>query len=323
MTTVDSEYPDKRFHKKTTRCTNILSPHYKIHDLDIEDDLKGSKPKPLKHFISDNFVLKTNDIPGATPGWIEEVKQVRQVRDLTSTQDIEGAQADTFKRVLVTKRITDPIVPFYQSLDGGGQLLVPPHEPLLPSEFHRTLNLTVGSELGEITSRESSSSQSTLVLDKVNNLHQTEEITDDNSFDNLPDLELTSSDSYNKSREKVSSQRIDKNHSTIFDHYHEIVPDDRKLKISQFNIYDKKYHRDISSTGVNENTEVKLAAFLSSQRSESRPTYPSNMRITDTLKVMEMVAMEREKQKIVPSVHQRQTHRKLKEEVDAVRNLKF
>jgi hypothetical protein len=46
--------------------------------------------------------------------------------------DIEGAQADTLKRCLHTKRSTNPLYPVYKSLDGG-EPLEPLLKPLIPA----------------------------------------------------------------------------------------------------------------------------------------------------------------------------------------------
>lgn len=55
----------------------------------------------------------------------------REIRNINFIQDIEGAQADTLKHTIVTKRRINPLYPVYQSLDDG-EPLEPLVKPLLP-----------------------------------------------------------------------------------------------------------------------------------------------------------------------------------------------
>lgn len=126
-----TENPKKiSYHERTTRHENVMSPHYKINGMEYFDDPKYTKPKSLPKYIADNHLLQTRDIDGAYPGWGK--LQRREYRNITSTADIEGAQADTIKHSIVTKRCTVPLTPVYQSLDGGGELLKPLIEPVMP-----------------------------------------------------------------------------------------------------------------------------------------------------------------------------------------------
>ena len=125
----------KRTHRyvdRTQRMTNVCDPVYEVHGMLIADDPRFSKPKKLKPYIPDSKLLRTDDIPGATLNWGR--RQKREFRNLTSTMDIQGAQADTIKHSIVTLRQTNPLNPVYQSLDYGDPL-PGPIKPLLPESI--------------------------------------------------------------------------------------------------------------------------------------------------------------------------------------------
>eukprot|EP01035_Chromulina_nebulosa_P017405 gene17405-22954_t len=113
------------------------------------DDIDGTKADYKNHYQKKRLeappadIMKvddiTSDIAGATSGW-KETSDVfnstkrRDIRNINYIADIEGAQADTLKRSLVTKRNTNPLYPDYQSLDDG-QLLPQLIKPLIPSNL--------------------------------------------------------------------------------------------------------------------------------------------------------------------------------------------
>ena len=113
----------------TTRRTNPIAPEYTIYGSTINDDPKYTKPKPLPEQIHNGHLLATADINTASRHWQPHMR--REFRNLTSTQDIEGAQADTVIHSIVTKRETNPLQPTYQGLDKR-TLLEPPVLPLMP-----------------------------------------------------------------------------------------------------------------------------------------------------------------------------------------------
>ena len=129
-----------KFQDRTTRDTNIVEPVYYIHGDKIADDMR-SKPRKPKPFIADSHLLQTRDIPGATAGdrgshrvaIPDELR--REFRNTNYLGDIPGAQADTVKHAIRTSRKTNPLNPHYQSLDGDGQVLHDPIDPLLPNSI--------------------------------------------------------------------------------------------------------------------------------------------------------------------------------------------
>ena len=83
--------------------------------MDYHDDPRYTKPKKCPQFISDNHANRTDDIEGASPGWGRI--QRSEFRNLTSTQDIEGAQADTVIKSIKTNRMTCPQMPVYKGIN--------------------------------------------------------------------------------------------------------------------------------------------------------------------------------------------------------------
>lgn len=121
----------KRFQDRGKRKTNLMEPKYNIYGVEIKDDERHSKPKPLKKQIPDNHILKTQDIDGAMSGWRKMNR--REYRNTMITSDVPGAQADSVKHSIQSNRLTNPLAPVYSSLDG--EVLVPLTVPLLPSIF--------------------------------------------------------------------------------------------------------------------------------------------------------------------------------------------
>jgi hypothetical protein len=121
----------KKYTDRTNRVTNLMNPEYHINGMHYHDDPRYSKPKSLPKEIKDSHLLKTADIDGAYPGWGRHER--REFRNLTSTLDIEGAQADTIKHSIVTTRMTNVLTPVYQSLDGDE--LYPLIKPVMPAHI--------------------------------------------------------------------------------------------------------------------------------------------------------------------------------------------
>lgn len=111
---------------KTRRTTNPLRPEHSIHGRLICDDMQKTMPKkPLKAHTSPFFSLHTQDIEGAQCGWRPPhamqppLEARRHFRNINFVGDIEGAQPDTVKHAIRTKRKVNPLNPAYTSLDGG------------------------------------------------------------------------------------------------------------------------------------------------------------------------------------------------------------
>ena len=117
-----------RFQDRGNRCTNLMNPVYEVNGIVVKDEPRYSKPKPLKKFIPGNHLLQTHDIEGAYNGWGK--LQRREFRNILTTADVQGAQADTIKHSITSHRMTNPLAPVYPSLDG--ESLPPLLTPLLP-----------------------------------------------------------------------------------------------------------------------------------------------------------------------------------------------
>lgn len=150
MQTQDISARKLKPYEVTSRVTDLNAPSYVIHGMEISDDPRYSKPKPLKKYIQHGtFSLSTMDISGATSKFApHNVRPRREFRNLTTTQDIEGAQADTLKRCMTTLRETNPLAPVYPSLDGGKPLynII---EPLLPAAIVKKPLIRIGADEGE------------------------------------------------------------------------------------------------------------------------------------------------------------------------------
>ncbi len=122
----------------TLRTVNCVEPVYEINGLVIADDPKHSKPKKQKDFIEDGHLLRTDDIIGANAQTKEFCLRIvpaanrREYRNTNFLADISGSKADSVKAGMQTLRTTNPLNPLYPSLDGGGQILKAPLQPLIP-----------------------------------------------------------------------------------------------------------------------------------------------------------------------------------------------
>lgn len=125
----------------TNRRTNVMDPEYQIYGNTIKDD-RHTKPKPLPKQVFNGHLLQTADINTASKFFQPHMR--REVKNITSCSDIEGAQADTLIKSIVTKRETNPLMPVYQALDKN-QLLEPCIQPLLPSQYIQKPTLKVKS----------------------------------------------------------------------------------------------------------------------------------------------------------------------------------
>lgn len=123
--------PNHRFYDRTTRFVDPNAPVYHINGMDHYDDI-STKPRKPRALIVDSQLLQTKDILGATPGWRPTDFPRREYKNTNYLGDIPGAQADSIKHSIITKRETHPLVPVYQALDGYGELLQPLIPPLLP-----------------------------------------------------------------------------------------------------------------------------------------------------------------------------------------------
>lgn len=144
----ENELKNPRFQDRSTRRTNPVSPEYLIDGMKIKDDEKYSKPKPLKKFIEGNHLLRTDDIEGAKEGFGKA--QRSEVRNLMNIGDIHGAQADTVRSSMRTERVTNPLTPLYDSLDG--EPIPPLLKPLVPQSFVKQPTLRVSKGKKELNS---------------------------------------------------------------------------------------------------------------------------------------------------------------------------
>jgi len=120
----------RRFQDRSQRCSNVLSPVYHFNGTEIEDDPVKTKPRRLPKFVENGtFSLRTDDVHGATTGK-EKMFTRHELRNIMSTADIRGAQADTVVHSIVSTRNTCPLSPVYQGLNSG-ETLDPVIKPLI------------------------------------------------------------------------------------------------------------------------------------------------------------------------------------------------
>ena len=170
--------------------------------MEIEDDPRYSKPKQLKKYIPNGtFSLTTKDVPGATSKFADHnVRPRKEFRNLTSTLDIEGAQADTLKHSMVTKRETNPLNPIYPSLDGG-RPIYNVIEPLLPAEVVKKPLIRIGEPSSSQQPIEPKNAMNNLTDFTNHEINSINNIDDDNIF-----LINAPNDDYAK--EKIPSGRL-------------------------------------------------------------------------------------------------------------------
>lgn len=121
---------------QTTRVVDPLSPQHKIHGM-VHRDGPQQKPRALPPGIGQDFNLHTEDIAGAYPGWKAphhidgsfKERGRRHFRTTNKTHDIKGAMADSKRNFIYTKRVTNPLKPEYQGLDGFPYDASPPCTP--------------------------------------------------------------------------------------------------------------------------------------------------------------------------------------------------
>lgn len=204
-----------RFQDRTERHSDVNSPTYQVHGLVVKDNPKYTKPKLNKPYISDNHLLQTRDIAGAYPGWVNpELRVLTEVKHNTNTQDIEGAQADTVKKNMNTLRCTNPSMPMYQALDGDG-VLPPVNISLLPPDLFDGNDVKPAFRVTRDTGPES----------------------------NVPYLFPDGTTHLNRQWPNLKYDDVSFGNSIpAFDH-HPSIPED-VLKVSTFNVHDKKYHRN-------------------------------------------------------------------------------
>lgn len=269
-----------------------MEPRYTIYGIDIVDDPRGSKPRKLKPFHPDTRLLVTQDIPGATAGWIDpDAVEVRNPRDLLNTRDIEGAQADTLKHTIVTKRFTDPIQPVYHSLDGGGTVLTPVTEPLISVEL---LNSSKKNKTHTNCKLSHSKINSTSTVPETTSSYLTALSAEPQEGLECQSTTLTQC-CVEPSVDTVVTFSKPKNQwtSSIFATAEKWESDlAQKGKISNFNIYDKSYHR---SNPIQKSERDELAEFISkTMNSEQHASGNDTLKITNTLRRMEVQDAARE-----------------------------
>ena len=351
MNKVDkSPYLDKRFNKRTNRITNSLNQHYEIYGIEHHDDPLGSKPKALKPYIPDNHLLQTRDIPGAEPGSVWVVKEVRQPRDLTTTQDIQGAQADTLKRVLVTSRITNPVQPEYQSLDGGGATLAPLNRSLIPVTLYKNNKYINNNDNNDASLPYTPTSNQyddlTNTIDSQD-LGMTDTVADSARLiysAPLPSISnstpRTNTTGHLPSTSKpVGQKKKSSNDSSVFDHYYYTNEAAniafQTMRISDLVSYDKPFSPGGDGGG---DTGAAFKEFMQRKypTTSTDNTIEKTMRITSTLRSVEAALAssttslgkkgENKKASAAAVVkltgNDLRAYRDLKSEVDAVRGLK-
>lgn len=141
---MDIPIDTKKKVRLSNRDTNLLEPTYFIAGRYVSDELKYIRPAPLKQFIADGHLLRTNDIKGATAKLTEELHATRrEFRHTNFLGDIDGAHHGSIKSSIVTERVTNPLNPVYKSLDDGSPIrgplesLIPPETIKVPTIFQK------------------------------------------------------------------------------------------------------------------------------------------------------------------------------------------
>ena len=123
----------------TLRTVNCVEPVYDLGcGLVIADDPRYTKPRRARDQIQESHLLRTDDIIGANAQTKEVCLQIipaarrREYRNTNFLGDIAGSGADSIRPGITTLRTTNPLNPAYASLDGGGEILKAPLQPLIP-----------------------------------------------------------------------------------------------------------------------------------------------------------------------------------------------
>lgn len=113
MDVADINHKQKKI--KGDRCTDPLEPTYTIPTAEQPQPgwtrsygkIEGSHPRnPKQAITAPDFTLLTKDIPGA-------VGRVRIGIESSKKEPVPGAQPDSLKRGLSSKRVTNPLAPKY------------------------------------------------------------------------------------------------------------------------------------------------------------------------------------------------------------------
>ena len=331
------------FADTTTRCVNPLEPHYEFRGMQVYDDPKGVKPRPLKPLLSETTLLRTIDIPGAQPK-LSRAKSVRHPRDPIGIQDIEGAQANTLKRTIVSDRCSDPVCPTYQSLDDDGTQLEPAHKPLVPphlvsppyhgfGEFSRQARVKqslVNTSGQSISSANDSISDSSIVLvQRVASSTPLATVTSSTGGVLLP----IDDDPSRKPNEAKDQQSYRPTQSSIFDHYLNPPVGPSLDKVSRVNVFGKNARRSgeagsiahtpsstLSATVMQEILNQTIRPHLAGKISGGPSGRPRVGKITSRLQSMESQFAGSGH---VMTATQRKAYQELRDEVAAVRSLKL
>lgn len=115
------ELHKQRFQDRSRRCIDVMNPVYQYNGMEISDDPIKCKPRLMPQYVpGGTYSLVTTDIVGATPGKLKDLRfKKKEYRNIMSTQDVVGAQADTVKHSITSTRITCPLSPVYRGLNHG------------------------------------------------------------------------------------------------------------------------------------------------------------------------------------------------------------
>lgn len=100
------------------------------------DDPRYTKPKKAKPYFRESALLRTDDL-NARP---DPAPPRREYGRTNYLADIAGSEPDSIKHSITTKRITNPLMPVYQSLDDG-EVFPPVTQPLTPFNMITTPTL--------------------------------------------------------------------------------------------------------------------------------------------------------------------------------------
>ena len=116
---------------KTTRTTNSLKPTYVVNGMVLQDDPGMAPRRLIRSRKGQKDFHDPSDIEGANSAYkSQKFANRRQIRNPIAIDDIPGAEADSVRYQLRTKRVTDPNNPSYTSLCGSRLgTVTKPHTP--------------------------------------------------------------------------------------------------------------------------------------------------------------------------------------------------
>mmetsp|Transcript_22436 Transcript_22436/g.23112 ORF Transcript_22436/g.23112 Transcript_22436/m.23112 type:complete len:477 (+) Transcript_22436:78-1508(+) len=287
----------KTIWRTTTRETDPLNPSYRIHNTTYAT-VEKSSPKKLPLYIPDNHLLMTSDIEGAQAGYLMEhnlsiPNSMRtEFRNSNFLGDIEGAQADTRKKTIQTKRCSNPLQPVYKSLDGD-DLISGPVDSLVPATLIDT-NTVKFKSYGVIPQNNqwnsSTQSKESLTQSKSNHHHHHHNHNSSNNVHNnnnnsnnnsrKPSAQILTIDQHTDDSNDIKfTYSFDTNQSTTSQYlYPSSSQQNERIDLENLKSYADKLNNDLlisSSSSSSASLELSLSRSSSSNISPPSTSFSS------------------------------------------------